>query len=203
MADDDEPDRIWRDHVAPGVYVEAYDDGSIGVDKAALGRRVENKIDQKVSQWTCGCVTQLLAGLALMLMVGGFGVWGYFNQGAIQEIGGITPVGKPVTPAWAGKSTLSCSGNDSITVSGVTANLPGQVVVKASSNCEIVLTNCNLSGGVGIEASGNASVTMTGGSLAGTDKAVDAAGNAEVILQKVKTSGERASRANAEIQERN
>jgi hypothetical protein len=100
---------------------------------------------------------------------------------------------------WDGKSTLECTGNDDMTVSGITGNVTGGTVISASGNCTLHVKQCNLKGGVGIEADGNAHVFIEDGSLEGTQSAVEAGGNSHVEFHGTNVTGAKNRSANAKI----
>lgn len=73
----------------------------------------------------------------------------------------------------AGNSVpLSCSGNQTITVTQKALVLPSGVPVLASGNCTLRLVGCNVSGATAVIVKNNAEVTVEGGSLTGSGPAV-------------------------------
>lgn len=101
--------------------------------------------------------------------------------------------------AWSGKETLECSGNDDMTVSGVTATIEGDTVISATGNCMLHVKQCNLKGATGIEAGGNAHVIVEQGTVEGSESAIDASGNAHVELHGTKVTGPKTRGGNAKI----
>jgi hypothetical protein len=93
-----------------------------------------------------------------------------------MSLTGFSPFG------WNGQQPLLCSGNDTVTLDGVTANLPGTTVVRAYGNCELTLSNSTLSGNVAVEAAGNAHVHLVNCRMTAASVGVMAGGNAQVVV---------------------
>jgi hypothetical protein len=88
--------------------------------------------------------------------------------GEAREVGGNIADG-PVT----------CSGVDSITITGKTLQVAGtNVPVTATGNCRVKIVGSRLSGGSAIVARDNARVSVEGGALTGAKAAVTLSGNA-------------------------
>jgi hypothetical protein len=103
----------------------------------------------------------------------------------------------PGLPGWDGKSALECSGNESITVTGLTATLPGTAII-ASGNCHVKLVDSHIKADTVIESGGNAEIRIENGSIEG-EVAIDASGNSTVRIAGAKVTGKRKHRANARI----
>jgi hypothetical protein len=100
--------------------------------------------------------------------------------------------------AWDGKTPLSCTGSQELTIEGVTATLEGTAVT-ATGSCKLKLVNVNLTGATAIEAGGAAVVTVQGGSLTGTTFSVHAAGAAHVDVSGAKVTGKSQAAGAAKI----
>lgn len=121
--------------------------------------------------------------LAIIVLGGiGLGIYIYFQA----KDGGSAAAPKTAqVTQWDGKSTLTCGGNDAISVTGVNATAG----IKAGANCQVTLVNVNITAPVAIDASGNAKVTMTGGSINASTSSVVAGGLAKVDLIGTKVTG--------------
>jgi len=74
---------------------------------------------------------------------------------------------------------VTCSGVDSITITGKTLQLEGtNVPVTATGNCRVKIVGSRLGGGNAIIARDNARVSVEGGALTGANAAVTLSGNA-------------------------
>lgn len=169
-----------------GVRIGLNKDG-IGVNTRTLERDLKHKAEQKVWQWVLGCVGTVLVGA---LVLGGFAVVGgiVFFQVLSHDAGGGGKAA--VATSWNGAAPFTCGANDNVTISGVTANLPGKTAIKAGGNCQLTLSDVDASGAVALDVGGNAVVTISGGRLAGTDQAVKVGANGSVIGSGVKVEGE-------------
>lgn len=117
---------------------------------------------------------------------------------ATQPFGG--PLGSPLGQTiWTGATPMSCGLNDSVTFTGISANLPGQTVIDAGGNCHVTLINCNITGALAINASGNAQVIMQGGSANGSPMALNATGNARINIVGAQVTGTTNASGNAQI----
>jgi hypothetical protein len=92
------------------------------------------------------------------------------------------------TQGWDGRSTFECKGDQSVTLTGVTANVDG-TAIRASGHCRLSLIGVDIVAPVGIEASGNARVTLTGGSIRASASAVIATSLARVHCVGTKVTG--------------
>ena len=171
-----------------GVRIGLNKDG-IGVNTRTLERDLKHKVGLKVGQWIVGCVGTVLVGA---LVLGGFVVVGGIValQVLNHDAGGAGGVGKvAVAASWDGASPFTCGANDNVTISGVTANLPGKTAIKAGGNCRLTLSDVDASGAVALDVGGNAVVTISGGRLAGTDQAVKVSANGSATGSGVKVEG--------------
>jgi len=122
----------------------------------------------------------------------------------VEQVSGI-PGLSTSQPAWDGSAPFSCGMNDSVRIDGVTANLPGQVAIRVSQNCQLEISNSQITAAVGIQAEGNRevrlrattivasevgvrvsqnkSLVIAGGSVMAAGPAVEASGNASVTLR--------------------
>lgn len=103
----------------------------------------------------------------------------------------------PGVPSWDGTSAFECSGNDDVTITGITATLPGTAII-ANGNCHVKLIDCNVKADTVIEAEGNAEVRLQNGSYEGA-VAIDAGGNSVIRIAGAKVTGKKKHRANARI----
>ena len=148
---------------------------------------VKNKVSSMIWGWIIGAII-----LAIIVLGGiGLAIYIYF------EAKNPSPVAakQAAVQQWDGKSTLTCSGNDAIAITGVTATAG----IKASANCQLTLVNVNITAPVGIDASGNAKVTMTGGSITSTTSSVVAGGLAKVDCVGTKVTGKSKASGGAKI----
>jgi len=156
--------------------------------------QLERKAEQKVSQFTTGCVISIIGAVLVGLVV--VGLAGYFfvllRQESARTGGAYLPsggAGLVAAGAWSGQQPFTCGGVDNVTIEGVTASLPGATAIEAGGNCRLTLVNVNITAGVPISAGGNANVTVTGGSLTGTQNSVTAGGNSRVTVSGAAVSG--------------
>lgn len=84
--------------------------------------------------------------------------------------------------AWDGKSTFVCGGNDSVTIEGVTAQLPGRTAIQATANCELRIVRCNITAAEGVRAEGNRSVVIENSRIQTSGVGIWADGNKRVEL---------------------
>jgi hypothetical protein len=149
---------------------------------------LKDKASSMIWGWIIGAV---IIGI---LVLGGIGLAGYIFFAAKSGAAGATGVATGAAAKWDGKSTLTCAGNDVISLVGVKANVSG-TAVKASGNCDLTLTGVDITAATGIEASANAKVKMTGGSIKATTNSVVASAAAKVdctgttVTGKSKASG--------------
>lgn len=160
--------------------------GGVGVDTSRLEKDLARKAERTVSGWVWGCVfTVVFFGVAALIVagVGGFVAWQMWMPGA-------GPTGATGDAGWDGKAPYSCPANGNVTITGVTANLPGETAITAGANCQLTLVDVDITAGTAVSAGGNATITITGGHLAGTDHAVSALGNSTVTASGVKVEGD-------------
>lgn len=167
-----------------GVQIDL-NKGGVSVDTAKLQKDVEKRIERKISGWIGGCVFSIFFfGFVALLLIVIFGYVGFSFMTA----------GNPVNEAsekaaeWDGKTPFVCPPNGNVTLSGVTADLPG-TAIKAGGNCTLVLEDMNITGDVAVDAGGNATVTITGGTLKGKKNSIVAGGNANVVVSGATVDG--------------
>jgi hypothetical protein len=179
--------------------------GGVNVGVKLDTGKMERDIKNKVSGYIWGLV---IGGIILFLIIAtfaGIGIYAYFQAKDMGVTGtgggggaaGPSAPGKPVT--WDGKSTFSCSGNDNVSITGVSANIASGDGIHADGNCKLSLTGVSISAATAIEASGNAHVSVTGGSLKGTANAITASANAQVTLTGTSVTGKTQASGSAKI----
>jgi hypothetical protein len=82
---------------------------------------------------------------------------------------------------WNGSGPLTCGGNDSYQVSGISATIAGSAI-NVGGNCHFTCQGCNLKASVVIAAGGNAQIDLVDTHIEGTDSAIIAGGNAQVRM---------------------
>jgi hypothetical protein len=157
------------------------------------GKTPENYLKDKASSmiwgWIIGAV---ILGIVVLTFVG-VGIYVYV---VAKDTSNPAATAKAAQAAsWDGKTPFSCSGNDAVALTGVTATAG----VKASSNCQLTLTGVNITAPIAIEASGNAKVTMTGGSINASTNSVVASANAKVDLVGTKVTGKAKTSGGAKV----
>ena len=160
--------------------------GGVGVDTSRLEKDLKNKAERTVSGWIWGCVgSVVIGGLILLgfLAIGGFVAWQVWFPGA-------GPTGATGDAGWDGKAPYTCPANGNVTISNVTASLPGETAITAGANCVLTLDNVDITAGTAISAGGNAVITVNGGHLSGSEHAVSALGNSTVTASGVKVEGD-------------
>jgi hypothetical protein len=100
---------------------------------------------------------------------------------------------------WDGKAPFTCSGNDTATITGVTANIAKGPAITASGNCTVTLKDCNITTDNGITASGNGTVNLDGGELKASGTAIEATGNGHVNVKGTKVSGKVMASGNGKV----
>lgn len=147
-----------------------------GIDTAAVGKAVVNEVKSRILWWVG------FAAFGFLLIVGlGLYIWRVAASGA---------PGLAATASWDGKMPLVCGGNQSLTVTGVTASSTGTTVT-ALANCSLTLVNVDLTGATAIQAGGNAVVRVQGGKVSGSAFAVQAIGASKVTLAGTKVTGKK------------
>ena len=150
---------------------------------------LKDKASSMIWGWIIGAV---IVGIMVLTAIG-FGIYIYIA--AKDTSGGVGAAKNAAAAKWDGKSTFECSGNDSITLTGITASAG----VKASGNCQLTMTGVNITAPVGIDASASAKVTMTGGSITSSTNSVVASAAAKVDLVGTKVTGKSKSSGAAKI----
>lgn len=169
-----------------GVNINVSSTG--GLDTKGLGNQLVNKAKSAIL-WYVG-----FAVLAA-LIVGGT-IW--YLKRTVKKAVEQPSASAAAASKWDGKSPLTCTGSDEVTITGVTAKLDGTAVT-ASGGCKLTLENVDITAPKGIEAGGNAIVTVTGGSITATDMAAQALGNAQVTFKGTKVSGKTKALGGAKI----
>jgi hypothetical protein len=122
----------------------------------------------------------------------GFARWRRGSVGA-QILNGMSA-------GWNGSEPLVCGGNDDIQVSGITATFNAGFAIQANGNCHVRCTDCTLGAPTAIDAGGNAEVIIMNGTISGTPTLATASGNAHVtIAGNVNASGSTKQSGNASI----
>ena len=161
------------------------------------GKSPEQLIKDKASQMIWGWIIGAIILGIIVIGGGGFAFYMYRQVKNGAAASGPAGAGGPGAAAqWDGKTTFECSGNQNVTLSGVTASVSG-TAIKASGNCQLTLKDMNVTGAIAIEAGGNAQVTVTGGSLTGNTNSVVAGGNAHVTCAGTKVTGKSKTSGNA------
>lgn len=165
-------------------------DGQGNVDTAHLGKQLEQKAKDKVSNFIWGLVIGgIILGLIVVLFVG-IGVYAYFQAKNIgNSATGGSAGGAPTAAVWDGKSEYTCMGNDNVVLDGVTANLTSGTAITLMGNCHLTLKKCHITAPIAIDAGGNSQVTVEGGDVKGTDSAIKAGGLAKVTVNGAKVTG--------------
>jgi hypothetical protein len=178
-----------------GVSVDM-DKGGVSVDTKKLQKNLERKVDQKISQYIWGCVfTVFFFGVvaAILAVLGG-----YIALQVVSTSGGGSS-GSAEAADWDGTAPYDCPVNGNVTLSGVTANLPGKTAINAAANCHLTIENCDITADTVVDAGGNAVVTITGGHINGSTAAINAMGNAKVTVSGTKVEGPTEHLGNAKI----
>lgn len=173
-----------------GFKVRASSKG--GLDTGGLVEQAKGKAKTELIWYAGGCV---IIGIVL---VGLCGLGGYIFYGVRSGGSGVSP-SEAQASAWNGQTPLSCGGNDSIRIEGVTAALPNDTAISAGGNCHVELVNVNITAKVGISAGANAVVTVTGGSVTGTEAAASALGSATITFSGTTVTGEKSALGGAHI----
>jgi hypothetical protein len=165
-------------------------DNKGNIDQGDIQRQLEQKANQKVSQFKTGCIISIVMAVMVVGILAALGI--YFAY-AWHKSGGLdgnpTAAGAAAAAAkWDGSSTFSCAGNDNVALSGVTATFKSGDAIDASGNCHVTLTGMNLTAPTVISASGNAVVVVTGGAITGSSAAIDAEGNSKVTVVGAKVT---------------
>jgi hypothetical protein len=96
-----------------------------------------------------------------------------------QQINAAAQAGAGEVGGNLGDGPVTCSGVDSITITGKTLVADGaSAPVTATGNCRVKIVNSHLSGGSAVVARDNARVSVEGGTLTGAKEAVALSGNA-------------------------
>jgi hypothetical protein len=156
------------------------------------GKSPENFAKDKAKSMVWGWIIGAIFLVVILLVFAGIGVYVYV---VAQDSGSGASPKSASAGTWDGKSTFSCSGNDAVALTGVTATAG----VRASGNCQLTLVNVNITAPVGIEANANAKVTMTGGSINASTNSVVANANSSVVLTGTKVTGKAKKNGSATI----
>ena len=163
-------------------------DGQGNVDTAHLGKQLEQKAKDKVSNFIWGLVIGgiILALIAFLFI--GVAVYAYMQMG---KAGSATTAGgaAPKAASWDGKAPYTCDGNENVLFDGVTAKLSTGTAITVDGNCHVTLKNCHITAPTGIQADGNGQVTIDGGDLTGTDTAIKAVGISKITVTGAKVTG--------------
>ena len=149
-----------------------------------IGAFVAFRIQSAVQQVTGGASLSSLSDPAQIqnVMNKAFAAVNAAEATAQQAAGSAAALGLPI----------SCSGNDTLTISGKSLSLGAGIPVVASGNCTLHLTQCSVTSITALVVSGNAQAIVEGGTLAGTSgPAVVLSGNATLdVSGGTRLSGE-------------
>lgn len=199
----------------PAQWTEADRERAATVAMAGVG----------VAAATTGLTGCIVVGIAVAI-VGTLGaaVAGFLLWGASRE----APSASSVAPvaAWNGATPFRCSGGDEVVLTGVTANLPNDVAITVSGNCELTLVDSSITARVGLEGDSNGVIRLRnsvlrgseagarlsmnqdleleGGEISSAGVGIEASGNSEVTLLRGRVEGHPAVRTslNAELANR-
>jgi hypothetical protein len=104
--------------------------------------------------------------------------------------------------AAAPRLPLTCSGNDSVTLTGHSLMLESGTPLVVRGNCTLRLVACIVSGDTGVDAGDNGRVVIEGGSVTSKGPAVLLSGNASLDASASALSGEPAVSASGNAQAR-
>ena len=157
-----------------GLNIKA---GPGGVDTAGLARQLGERAKSTLYWY-------LIAGALVVVIVGGVGLYLWHTVSkALHPASGEASAVK-----WDGKTPFTCTGDQKVTITGVTAHLTG-TAVSALGSCQLTLVNVDVTATTALEASGSAVVTVRGGKLNGSAHAVQALGSAKVTLAGTRVTG--------------
>ena len=164
-------------------------DGQGNVDTAHLGKQLEQKAKDKVSNFIWGLVIGgiILALIAFLFI--GVAVYAYMQMKATGSSASGGAGGAPKAATWDGKSEYTCGGTDNVVLDGVTANLTSGTAITVMGNCQLTLKKCHITAPIAIDATGNGQVTVEGGDIKATDTAIKAAGLAKITVNGAKVTG--------------
>lgn len=129
-----------------------------------------------------GCISAIV-GLVVTIVVGG--VIGFTAlTGSTDSFTDIPGAPGLLGPVWDGTAPFACGGNDSVTIEGVTANLPNDTAIRVSSNCELTIIGSSITARVGIEADGNRSVRLQNTVIQATETGIFIGGNKQLVLDQ-------------------
>ncbi len=174
-----------------GLNIHASSDG--GVDTAGLQNQLKDKAKSQIIWWGIGCAILLVVGLGVV----GLGL--YIWHSVATDTSGASAARSAAASKWDGKSPFTCGGSEVVSISGVTAKLPGATAITVQGSCKLTLVNVDITGDTAIDAGGNAVVTITGGSINGSTFAIDAGGLAKVNLTGTKVTGKTKANGAAKI----
>jgi hypothetical protein len=122
--------------------------------------------------------------LPSFMMTGGFG--GFFFGGRKSALEGveISPSVRAGGPSkWDGTTPFTCGGNDSVTLTGITAELGEATAMTVEANCELRLVDCTIRGWDGIHASGNRAVVLENSRIEVEGAGIVVSGNKRLELR--------------------
>jgi hypothetical protein len=164
-------------------------DGQGNVDTAHLGKQLEQKAKDKVSNFIWGLVIGGIILFSIVALFVGIGVYAYFQAKNIGTSASGGTGAAPKAATWDGKAGYKCDGNENVMFDGVTAKLSSGAAISVDGNCHVTLKNCHITAPTGIEADGNGQVTVEGGDLTGTDTAIKAVGISKITVNGAKVTG--------------
>ena len=128
---------------------------------------------------TGGCFTAAISSIIVLAVGAGVLVPMLAAGGGVSSVFG---------PRWDGSAPLVCGGNDDLEIEGVTANLPGEVAIRATGNCRVELRDCTIEAGNVVVASGNHDVVFHDCTLVASGNGIEAGGNRRVELRNTTLS---------------
>jgi hypothetical protein len=173
-----------------GLNINASSDG--GLDRRGLQNQLATKAKSQVTWWAIGC------GILFIVGVGVLGLAFYIYRETKSAMSATTTTKAATASTWDGKSAFTCGGNDSFTLTGVTATL-STTAITATGNCTLTLVGVDIKAPTALDASGNAKINVTGGSLNGSTYAVKASANAKVNLTGTTVTGKTLASGAAKI----
>ncbi|MBS0456022.1 MAG: hypothetical protein JSS44_01655 [Proteobacteria bacterium] len=91
--------------------------------------------------------------------------------------------------AWDGTSTLTCGGDQHMTISGRHIKMDSGPVFQVGGNCELTVEDSDIVAPSVVDAGGSAHVVLKGGNITAAQSAILSAGNAQVEIHGTKITG--------------
>lgn len=150
-----------------------------------------------------GLVIKAVAGLVaaavvLVVCAGVVGV-GVVGAGGAMLTLNRTSAPSAVASDWDGVAPFVCKGNQSPTISGITARFVEGTAITAEGNCKLTVIDSDIEAPTALHGKGNARITVQGGRLAGRDHAILADNNAQVAISGAQIDGKTTKKAGGKI----